>query len=137
MPAEEMNTATIEKPSGRERRKHKRYYVGDKTLAFLGSAKNDSVTCRVVNISKSGIGLQYVQLGDMPNFPVTMALFSLDNKSYLPQITADLVTEVQFPPHPLFHEMHTKGLCIQFASLSREHQEQLDSFIALNALGEA
>ncbi|PIE59846.1 MAG: hypothetical protein CSA32_02130 [Desulfobulbus propionicus] len=118
----------------KERRENKRYKLKDGTFAFFGATP-----CRVLDISKGGIAVTYVDFKENPELshPFRLSLFSTANESYLAPLAGELVEEVASFPASFFSVLQMKRLSIRFDQLSPEQKEQLDMFIAKNSAGEA
>ena len=113
-----------------ERRKHTRYKVKEGTLAFL-----EATPCVIVDISESGMAVNYVAFKDECIANYNFDLFSTDRDTYLPRISGELVAEIALVPPSLFSVIHTKRLGIKFNTLSLDQQSLLRYFIVQSAAG--
>lgn len=110
--------------SRKERRRHPRYTAKDRTFAFWGATPYV-----IVDISESGMAVNYIALRNKPAAPYFFDLFHPPRRAYLPAIPGKIIAEVAPDPIPMFCTLQTKRLCIQFDPLTATQQSLLRSFI--------
>ena len=113
-----------------ERRKHPRYKVKEGTLAFL-----EATPCAIVDISESGMAINYVAFIEKCITNYIFDLFSSNKNNYLPHIPGEVVAERALVSPSLFNVIHTKRLGIKFDTLTPDQQSLLRYFIAQSAAG--
>jgi hypothetical protein len=115
-----------------ERRKHDRFEV--RNLAIALPNKPSSQVARIVNISKGGLAVRYLEqtnwLGN------TDAIDILVNSSLLmTNIPIKNVSDYKVENHVSFSIISERQCCLQFGTLSPEQELLLDEFIVKYGAG--
>ncbi len=115
-----------------EKRKHKRFEV--KNLAIAVPNKPSSQVARIVNISKGGLAVRYL---DQSNWlGNAKALDILVNSSFfMTNVPVENVSDFKVENLVSFSIISERQCCMQFGSLSSEQAYQVDNFIAKYGAG--
>ncbi|WP_319549844.1 PilZ domain-containing protein [Desulfogranum marinum] len=111
-----------------ERRKHPRYKVKQGTLAFV-----EANPCEIIDISESGMAINYIAFNERRISSYKFDLFSSDKETYLPHLPGEIVTEIALVPPSLFSVIRTKRLGVQFEDLTLDQRSLLRYFIVQSA----
>ncbi len=115
-----------------ERRGQPRYKLKDGVLAFLGS-----IPCSIMDISQSGMAVNYVVLSEQEIMPLHYDLFSSEKMTYLTNIPGVLVAQSDPLPAASYSVLQTKRLSIKFDPLPGEQLCRLTQFITENSIDNA
>jgi len=110
-----------------ERRGRKRFRVKEGALAFLGT-----VPGAIVDISRSGMAVNYVLFEREPARRFRLDIFFAADDFYLADIPAALVSEMRFLPESRFSAIREKRLGLRFCELSKEQKSRIQYFILHN-----
>jgi hypothetical protein len=115
-----------------ERRGRKRFRVKVGALAFLGT-----VPSTIVDISESGMAINYVVFEKEPDRRFRLDIFFAADDFYLPDIPTALVSDVQSLPESRFSAIRVKRLGLRFCELNKEQTARIQYFILHNTIAEA
>ncbi|HHB76717.1 MAG TPA: PilZ domain-containing protein [Desulfobulbus sp.] len=110
-----------------ERRGRKRFRVKVGALAFLGT-----VPSTIVDISESGMAINYVVFEKEPARRFLLDIFFSADDFYLADISSALVSDVQFLPESRFSAIRVKRFGLRFCELSEEQKSRIQYFILHN-----
>ena len=109
-----------------ERRRHQRFQVKD--LAIAVTNKPTSQIGRIVNISKGGMAVRYVDHNDwLENADAVDIL--INSNFFMTNIPIHNVSDFQVKNQVSFSIINERQCCLQFGSLSQEHEVRLNEFI--------
>ena len=121
-----------DEPYQGERRKHQRYEV--KNLAIAVPNKATPPVGRIVNISKGGLAVRYLDqdewLGDANAIDIL-----INSNFFLTNIPVKNVNDFKVENQISFSIMSERQCCMQFGDLSTEQESQLDDFIVKHTSG--
>lgn len=110
-----------------ERRKHERLKV--KNLAIAVPNNPASHVARIVNISKGGMAVRYLDQSDwLGNADAIDILVNGD--FFMTNIPIKNVYDFKVKDHVSFSIIIERQCCLQFSSLSTEQESRLDEFIS-------
>ena len=119
-------------PAQIERRMHQRYKVPN--LVFAAPRKSDSQVARIVNISKGGIAVCYVDqqkwLGEAKEIDILV-----HSNFYMRSIPVESIRDFGVKNQAAFSIIQERQCCLQFNSLSPAQESLLDEFIMNFSLG--
>jgi len=116
----------------RERRRHQRFEVKD--LAIAVPNKVLPQVGRIINISKGGIAVRYLDQENWANEAYTVDI--LINGSFLvTNIPIQNVGDFKVENQVLFSVMTERQCCLKLDTLSAEQEKLLDEFIMKHAVG--
>ncbi|HHB76901.1 MAG TPA: PilZ domain-containing protein [Desulfobulbus sp.] len=115
-----------EKPN-RERRSKKRFRVKEGALAFFGT-----VPGTIVDISETGIAINYAVFEQEPAGRFRLDIFFEDDAFNLPDIEAEVVTDSQTMAESGNDALQVRRLGLRFCELSDRQQDKLRYFILHN-----
>ena len=109
-----------------ERRKHPRYQIPELVIAIPN--KSEPHVARIVNISKGGMAVRYVEqkdwLGEAKEVDIFVnSGFSMNN------IPIEGVRDFNVNDHVSFSIIQERQCCLQFGDLSPSQEYLLDAFI--------
>lgn len=115
-----------------ERRRHSRYCISDKVIAFL-----DNIPCRILDMSHGGVAVKFIMNGELPGQQPVLDILLSEQRLYLKNIPCTIVSEVidMNEPQPNFFTLIRFG--ISFANLSDEHRTQVDKILMNHTTGAA
>jgi len=109
-----------------ERRKHQRYEVPNLTIAI--PQKSHSQVARIVNISKGGMAVCYMDqkdwLGEVKEIDILVS-----SNFYISNIPIATINDFKFNNQASFSIIQERQCCLQFGSLSPAQESLLDKFI--------
>jgi len=115
-----------------ERRKHKRYRVKNGALALI-----DNIPGTIVDISKSGLSINYTVFGKEPVENLRLDIFLSSDDFYLQDIPARLVaSQDKSGSKSTFGSIQVKRYGLQFGEMTEEQQSNLRYFILHNTVAE-
>ena len=116
----------------RERRRHQRFEVKD--LAIAVPNKVLPQVGRIINISKGGMAVRYLDQENWTNEAYTVDI--LINSSFLmTNIPIQNVGDFKVENQISFSMMTERQCCLKFGTLSVEQEKLLDEFIMKYAVG--
>jgi len=110
----------------KERRKYQRYQVKD--LAIAVTNKPTSQIGRIVNISKGGMAVRYVDHNDWLENADAIDIL-INSNFFMTNIPIHNVSDFKVKNQVSFSIINERQCCLQFGSLSPEHEVKLDEFI--------
>jgi hypothetical protein len=114
-----------------ERRERKRFRVKEGALAFVGT-----VPCTIVDISESGLAINYVVFEKEPDRRFQLDIFFADDDFFLSDIPSALVCDVLSLPESRFSAIRVKRLGLRFCELDQEQIARIQYFILHNTIAE-
>ncbi len=111
----------------RERREKRRFRVKEGALAFLGTVPGS-----IIDISESGIAVNYVVFEQGSEGRFRFDIFFEDDEFYLPDIEVELVTAGRTMVASGCAAMQARRLGLRFCDLSDGQQDKLRYFILHN-----
>ncbi|MFC1827081.1 PilZ domain-containing protein [Thermodesulfobacteriota bacterium] len=109
-----------------ERRKHQRFEVPNLTIAI--PQKSHSQVARIVNISKGGMAVCYMDqkgwLGEAKEIDILVS-----SNSFISSIPIDTINDFKLNNQASFSIIQERQCCLQFGSLSPAQESLLDEFI--------
>ena len=109
-----------------ERRKHQRFEV--KSLAIAVPVQSTSQVARIVNISKGGMAVRYLDqddwLGDADAIDILV-----NSNFFMTNIPIVNVNDFKVTNQVSFSIVSERQCCLQFGTLSPEQELQLDKFM--------
>ena len=109
-----------------ERRKHKRFNVKD--LAIAVPNRPSSQIARIVNISKGGMAVRYLEQSDwLGNAEVVDIL--VNSNFLMANVPIENVCDFKVDSHFSFSIINERQCCLQFGALPPEQELLLDDFI--------
>jgi c-di-GMP-binding flagellar brake protein YcgR len=115
-----------------ERRKHPRYKVPNLVIAV--PQKSDSQVARIVNISKGGMAVCYVDqkewLGEAKEIDIL-----INSNFFMTSIPIESVRDFTVSNQAAFSIIRERQCCLQFSSLSPAQESLLDEFIMNYSVG--
>ena len=109
-----------------ERRKHQRYQVSDLTIAI--PKNSHSQVARIVNISKGGMAVRYMDqkdwLGEAKEIDILV-----NSNLLISSIPIEAIKDFKLNDQNSFSIIQERQCCLQFGSLSPAQESLLDDFI--------
>ena len=115
-----------------ERRKHQRFRLKD--LAIAVPNKPTSQVGRIVNISKGGLAVRYVDRDDWAGEADSIDIL-INSGLFLTNIPIQNVSDFEVENKVSFSIMTERQCCLQFGPLSSEQESRLDEFIRHHGVG--
>lgn len=115
-----------------ERRKHQRFRLKD--LAIAVPNKPTSQVGRIVNISKGGLAVRYVDRDDWADEADSIDIL-INSGLFLTNIPIQNVSDFEVENQVSFSIMTERQCCLQFGPLSSEQESRLDEFIRHHGVG--
>ncbi len=115
-----------------ERRKHRRFRLKD--LAIAVPNKPTSQVGRIVNISKGGLAVRYVDRDDWAGEADSIDIL-INSDLFLTNIPIQNVSDFEVENQVSFSIMTERQCCLQFGPLSSEQESRLDEFIRHHGVG--
>ena len=115
-----------------ERRKHQRFRLKD--LAIAVPNKPTSQVGRIVNISKGGLAVRYVDRDDWAGEADSIDIL-INSGLFLTNIPIQNVNDFEVENQVSFSIMTERQCCLQFGPLSSEQESRLDEFIRHHGVG--
>jgi hypothetical protein len=115
-----------------ERRKHQRFRLKD--LAIAVPNKPTSQVGRIVNISKGGLAVRYVDRDDWAGEADSIDIL-INSGLFLTNIPIQNVSDFEVENQVSFSIMTERQCCLQFGPLSSEQESRLDEFIRHHGVG--
>ena len=117
-----------------ERRQHKRFKTQNLIIAVL---RNTSAkVAQIVNISKGGMAVRYVDEGDW--FGNAKEVNILKNTDFLmAEVPVNVIRDFRYHDDEHFTLAMERQSCVEFGELSPEQQDRLDYLIMKYCWGEA
>ena len=115
-----------------ERRKHQRFRLKD--LAIAVPNKPTSQVGRIVNISKGGLAVRYVDRDDWAGEADSIDIL-INSGLFLTNIPIQNVSDFEVENQVSFSIMTERQCCLQFGALSSEQENRLDEFIRQHGVG--
>ncbi len=109
-----------------ERRKHERFIVKD--LAIAVPNKPASQVGRIVNISKGGMAVRYLDQSDWLENAEAIDIL-INSNFFMTNIPIENVNDFKVENQVSFSVIDERQCCLQFGSLSPEQELLLDDFI--------
>lgn len=109
-----------------ERRKHERFNV--KNLAIAVPHTPSSQVARIVNISKGGMAVRYLDLNNWLGSAEGVDIF-VSSDFFMTDIPIENVVDFKVENQVSFSNISERQSCLQFGSLSPQQELQLDEFI--------
>lgn len=115
-----------------ERRQHRRFEV--KNLAIAVPNKPTSRVGRIVNISRGGMAVRYLDQDNWGTAADEVDIL-INSHFFMTGIPIQNVGDFRVQAVVPFSVMNERQCCLQFVSLSSEQEKQLDEFIATHGVG--
>lgn len=119
-------------PKQNERRKHPRYHLPELVIAIPNKTKPQ--VARIVNVSKGGMAVRYVDqdnwLGDAGEVDIFV-----NSDFFLNGIPIECVRDFDINNQVSFSIMHERQCCLQFKDLTPAQESLLDEFIMKHTAG--
>jgi c-di-GMP-binding flagellar brake protein YcgR len=109
-----------------ERRKHQRYDVPH--LAIAVPKKPTSQVARIVNISKGGMAVRYLDQEDWLGHAQAIDIL-VNSNFFMTNIPIVNINDFKVTNQVSFSIVSERQCCLEFGSLSSEQELQLDEFI--------
>ncbi len=109
-----------------ERRKHPRFNVQNLVVAVPN--KPQMQVARIVNISKSGMAVRYVDQEDWLGTARQVDIF-VNSDFFMTGIPVENIQDFSVSSKSLFNITSERQCCLQFGSLTRVQEKLLDEFI--------
>lgn len=109
-----------------ERRKHKRYQLPELVIAIPN--KPEPQVARIVNISKGGMAVRYVDQNNWLGDADEVNIF-VNNDFLMNEIPIECVRDFTVDNQVSFSILKERQCCLQFGSLSPDQELLLDEFI--------
>lgn len=115
-----------------ERRKHQRFQVANLVIAV--PQKSNSQVARIVDISKGGMAVRYVDqtdwLGEAKEIDILV-----NSDFFMNSIPIESIHDFKVDNQVSFSIILERQCCLQFGSLSPAQESRLDEFIMRYAVG--
>jgi len=115
-----------------ERRKQERYKV--KNLAIAVPNKPSSQVARIVNISKGGMAVRYLDQSDWLGNAKTIDIL-VNSNFFVNDLPIQNISAFKVENQVSFSIISERQCCLQFVSLSNEQELLLDDFISKYTAG--
>ena len=115
-----------------ERRRQKRFEVKNLAIAVLN--KPSPQVGRIVNISKGGMAVRYLEQESWADEVDTIDIL-INSSFFLTKIPIQNVGDFKVENQISFSVMSERQCCLQFGTLSVEQEKLLDEFIMKHAVG--
>ncbi len=116
----------------RERRRHPRFEVKD--LAIAVPNKVLPQVGRIINISKGGMAVRYLDQENWTNEAFTVDIL-INSNFLITNIPIQNVGDYKVENQVSFSVMTERQCCLKFGTLSEEQEKLLDEFILSYAVG--
>ncbi len=118
----------------KEKRKHKRYLVKDRTFVVLGPDATE--LCHIVDISKGGLAFRYfIESKKLLEEYMELGILSGDN-FYLENISVRNISDREFKNESSSSKLMMRKRGIQFGHLTPFQESQLEHLLRNNTLRE-
>ena len=115
-----------------ERRKHQRFQVANLVIAV--PQKSNSQVARIVDISKGGMAVRYVDqtdwLGEAKEIDILV-----NSDFFMNSIPIESIHDFKVDNQVSFSIIQERQCCLKFGSLSPDQETRLDEFIMRYAVG--
>ena len=115
-----------------ERRRQERYKV--KNLAIAVPNKPSSQVARILNISKGGMAVRYLDQSDWLGNAKTIDIL-VNSNFFLNDLPIENISDFNVENHVSFSIISERQCCLQFGSLTQEQESLLDDFIGKYTAG--
>jgi hypothetical protein len=122
-------------PSGsvqNERRKHQRFEVS--SLAIAVPIQSTSQVARIVNISKGGMAVRYLDQNDWLGNADSIDIL-VGSNFFMTKVPIENIRDFKVENHVSFSIINERQCCLQFGSLSPEQELLLQEFIMKHTAG--
>jgi hypothetical protein len=122
-------------PSGsvqNERRKHQRFEVS--SLAIAVPIQSTSQVARIVNISKGGMAVRYLDQNDWLGNADSIDTL-VGSNFFMTKVPIENIRDFKVENHVSFSIINERQCCLQFGSLSPEQELLLQEFIMKHTAG--
>jgi c-di-GMP-binding flagellar brake protein YcgR len=117
-----------------ERRQHERYQVPNLVIAL--PKKSSAQIARIVNISKGGMAVRYLDQNDWLG-PANKIDILANSDFFLTNMPIKLIRDFKIENDISFSITRERQCCLQFGQMSDEQQAKLDEFILRYTAGQA
>ena len=115
-----------------ERRKHQRFEVS--SLAIAVPIQSTSQVARIVNISKGGMAVRYLDQNDWLGNADSIDIL-VGSNFFMTKIPIENIRDFKVENHVSFSIINERQCCLQFGSLSPEQELLLQEFIMKHTAG--
>ena len=118
-----------------ERRRHTRFKVAPGAYAAIRTTPH--TLGQIKNISKGGLAIQYVDLGEPKQHNGSMDIFVSGRHSFVRQLPVKTITDFKVDNEVPFSSLQIRQMSVQFGHLEDQQQIQLNAFINDHTIGSA
>jgi c-di-GMP-binding flagellar brake protein YcgR len=115
-----------------ERRAHQRYQVQNLVIAV--PSKSDLQVARIVNFSKGGMAVRYVDQKDWLGDASEIDIF-VNSDFFMTSVPIESVRDFVVNHQTFFSIIRERQCCLQFGSLSPAQEDLIDEFILQHTEG--
>ena len=115
-----------------ERRKYPRYKLPELVIAIPN--KNEPHVARVVNVSRGGMAVRYVDQKDWLGDASELDIF-VNTNFFMHDIPITCIRDLSVNNHVSFSLIHERQCCLQFKNLSPSQESLLEEFIRKFTVG--
>ncbi len=119
-------------PNCQERRKEVRYPVDEELIAFI-----NKVPCRVLNVSRSGIGLSSIMNEPLTSQDTTLDILLAEEKLFISDIPCRIVNNTISGINTELSVLTTRRIGVLFDDLDPERRSQMDDILERYVAGSA
>ena len=117
-----------------ERRQHKRFRINNLMIAVQN--RSNTKVAQVVNISKGGMAVRYVDEGEL--LTSTTEVNILKNSGFfMTEVPVDVIRDFRYNDDEHFTIIMERQSCMKFGKLAPEKQDRLDYLLMKYTWGEA
>jgi c-di-GMP-binding flagellar brake protein YcgR len=116
----------------KERRKHRRFQIND--LAIAVPNKPVPQVGRIVNISKGGMAIRYLDQTDWAGNADSIDIL-INSNLFITNIPVQNVSDFKVENQDSFSIMNERQCCLKFGSLSPDQELLLNEFIVTHGVG--
>lgn len=109
-----------------ERRQHKRFKVNNLMIAVQNSSSTRVE--QVVNISKGGMAVRYVDEGELLTNSTEVNIFK-NSDFFITGVPITVIKDFRYENEEYFTTVMERQSCMEFGELTPEHQDRLDYLI--------
>lgn len=117
-----------------ERRQHKRFRA--KNLMVTVQQRTKTKIGQVVNISRGGMAVRYVDEGDLLMDAKEVSIMK-NSDFFLTEVPVDVVMDLRYNDDEQFSTVIERQSCMKFGDLTPEQLDRLDYLIMKHCWGEA
>jgi c-di-GMP-binding flagellar brake protein YcgR len=117
-----------------ERRQHKRFKIRNLMIAVQN--RSNTKVAQVVNISKGGMAVRYVDEGELMTSTTEVNILK-NTDFFMTEVPVDVIRDFRYDDEEYFTTVMERQSCMKFGNLGPEQQDRLDYLIMKYSWGEA